>query len=51
MQEKYLAEIARRFPVPLIQIPLLPGEVEGLDLLAELGDLVFGPIWLASQVV
>jgi arsenite-transporting ATPase len=41
MQEKYLDEIVRRFPTPLIQIPLLPQEVKGLDLLAALGDLLY----------
>lgn len=41
MQEKYLAEIAGRFPVPLLQIPLLPGEVSGLALLVELGERVY----------
>lgn len=42
MQEKYLAEITQRFPVPLVQIPLLPGEVRGLDALIELGDRTYG---------
>lgn len=42
MQDKYLAEIARRFPVPVVQIPLLPEEVKGLAMLAELGEQIFG---------
>ena len=42
MQEKYLAEIARRFPVPLLQIPLLPGEIKGLKMLVELGEQLYG---------
>ena len=42
MQEKYLAEIVQRFPVPLLQIPLLPDEVKGLPLLSELGTQVYG---------
>lgn len=42
MQEKYLAEIAERFPVPLVEIPLLPREVKGLDMLAELGEQIYG---------
>lgn len=42
MQEKYLAEIGRRFPVPLVQIPLLPQEVKGLDMLTALGEQVYG---------
>jgi arsenite-transporting ATPase len=42
MQEKYLAEIARRFPAPLLQIPLLPGEIKGLKMLAELGEQLYG---------
>jgi arsenite/tail-anchored protein-transporting ATPase len=41
MQEKYLDEIEERFPVPVIQIPLLSQEVKGLDLLAELGDQIY----------
>ena len=42
MQEKYLAEIGQRFPVPILQIPLLPGELQGLDMLSAVGDLVLG---------
>jgi|WetSurMetagenome_2_1015567.scaffolds.fasta_scaffold31662_3 arsenite/tail-anchored protein-transporting ATPase len=42
MQEKYLAEIAQRFAVPLIQIALLPHEVKGIPLLIELGQQVYG---------
>lgn len=44
MQEKYMDEITRRFSVPLVQIPLLPEEVKGLDLLAELGSQIFSPV-------
>jgi len=42
MQEKYLAEIAQRFAVPILHIPLLPHEVKGLDVLTKLGDQVYG---------
>lgn len=42
MQQKYLREIGERFPVPVLQIPLLPREVEGLAMLAQLGDDLFG---------
>ncbi len=42
MQEKYLAEIADRFSVPILQIPLLPHEVKGLTVLQSLGDQVLG---------
>lgn len=42
MQEKYLAEISERFPVPMIQLPLLPHEVKGLDLLTALGEQLYG---------
>jgi arsenite-transporting ATPase len=42
MQEKYLAEIEQRFPVPVVQIPLLSHEVRGLDILTTLGDQVYG---------
>jgi arsenite-transporting ATPase len=41
MQEKYLGEIAERFPVPLVQIPLMPNEIKGIDLLAELSNEVY----------
>jgi arsenite-transporting ATPase len=41
MQEGYLAEIAERFKVPMAQIPLLPKEVKGLEMLTDLGELVY----------
>jgi arsenite-transporting ATPase len=41
MQEKYLAEIGQRFSVPMVQIPLLPHEVKGLEMLAELGEQIY----------
>ena len=41
MQEKYLTEIAERFRVPLVQIPLLPQEVKGLKMLIELGEQIY----------
>ncbi len=37
MQDKYLSEISRRFQAPVLQIPLQPREVKGLDMLAGLG--------------
>ena len=42
MQQQYLTEIRERFPVPVLQIPLLPGEVKGLDLLTRLGKQLYG---------
>lgn len=41
MQEKYLVEIAERFILPIAQIPLLPQEIKGLKMLAELGEQIF----------
>lgn len=41
MQEKYLAEIGERFLAPLAQIPLLPAEIKGLDMLLELGEALY----------
>jgi arsenite-transporting ATPase len=41
MQEKYLKEIAQRFSVPLVQIPLLPNEIKGLKMLTELGEQMY----------
>jgi arsenite-transporting ATPase len=42
MQERYLSEMRERFPVPLLEIPLLPYEVKGLNLLGELGEEMLG---------
>jgi arsenite-transporting ATPase len=42
MQQQYLAEMAARFSVPVVQIPLLPGEVQGLDVLREFGQQLLG---------
>ena len=42
MQEKYLREIAERFSVPMVQIPLLPNEIKGLKMLIEIGDQMYG---------
>ncbi len=41
MQQRYLAEIAARFPTPILQIPLQPGEVRGLENLVALGEQIF----------
>lgn len=42
MQDKYLHEIDTRFTVPVVEIPLLPYEVKGLDILTELGEQLYG---------
>jgi len=42
MQNKYLQEISKKFDVPVVQIPLLPREVQGLDMLSELGEKIYG---------
>lgn len=42
MQERYLDEIRTRFSVPVLQIPLLPHEVKGLDMLTALGEQIYG---------
>jgi len=41
MQAHYLAEIQRRFDTPVLTIPLLPQEVQGLAMLAELGEQMY----------
>ena len=41
MQEKYLGDIADRFGLPLVQIPLLPQEIKGLAMLAALGEQIY----------
>ncbi|MBP7688387.1 MAG: TRC40/GET3/ArsA family transport-energizing ATPase [Thermoflexales bacterium] len=43
MQAKYLQEIAQRFAVPVMQVPLLAHEVKGIPMLIELGQQVYGP--------
>jgi arsenite-transporting ATPase len=42
MQEKYLSEIAERFTVPIVQIPMLDHEVKGLEVLISLGEQIYG---------
>jgi arsenite-transporting ATPase len=44
MQEKYLAEIRQRFAVPVVDVPLLPYEVKGLDVLTALAENIYGPL-------
>lgn len=41
MQARYLAEIRERFDTPVLAIPLLPQEVQGLAMLAELGQQMY----------
>lgn len=41
MQAHYLTEIQARFDTPVLTIPLLPQEVQGLDMLAELGEQMY----------
>jgi arsenite-transporting ATPase len=42
MQARYLNEMVKRFPVPIVHIPLLPYEVRGLRVLKTLGEQVYG---------
>ncbi len=49
MQVKYLAEIRKRFNTPVLEIPLLPQEVKGLEMLAEMGVLAYGEEVVALQ--
>ena len=42
MQNKYLQEISKKFNVPVVQIPLLPQEIKGLEMLTELGEKIYG---------
>ena len=42
MQEKYLVEMVERFGLPVAQIPLLPKEIKGLPMLAEIGERIYG---------
>ncbi len=42
MQDKYMTEIDQRFSLPVLQIPLLPYEIQGMEKLEDLGDRLFG---------
>lgn len=42
MQDKYMMEIDQRFSLPILQIPLLPYEIQGMEKLKDLGDRLFG---------
>ena len=42
MQNKYLQEISKKFNVPVVQIPLLPQEIQGLEMLSDLGEKIYG---------
>ena len=42
MQNRYLAEIKERFAAPLLTIPLLPQEVQGMTMLQAIGQQLFG---------
>ena len=44
MQQKYLVEIADRFKVPIVQVPMLDHEVKGLGVLSSLGEQIYGMI-------
>ena len=41
MQAGYLAEIQERFDTPVLTIPLLPQEVQGLEMLVDLGEQMY----------
>jgi arsenite-transporting ATPase len=42
MQNKYMKEISTKFNVPVIQIPLMPQEIKGLEMLTEFGEKIYG---------
>ena len=41
MQQRYLADIDRRFDAPVLEVPLVDGEVAGLDRLNDMGERLF----------
>ena len=52
MQEKYLVEITERFGLPVAQIPLLPQEIKGLEMLAKLGEQIYqGDAFLTDRLL
>ena len=48
MQQTYLADIEARFAVPILEIPLLDGEVVGLERLGELLERTLAPTSLVA---
>ena len=42
--EKHPSEIAERFTVPIVQVPMLDHEVKGLEVLRSLGERMYGMI-------
>ena len=48
MQQGYLADIEGRFGVPVLEVPLLDGEVMGLERLGELLDGLLVPTALVA---
>lgn len=50
MQERYLQEIANRFKLPILQIPLLSGEIKGLEMLTEIGEQIFEMTPMAEDI-
>jgi arsenite/tail-anchored protein-transporting ATPase len=50
MQEKYLLEMGERFQLPVAQIPLMPYEIKGLDMLVDLGEEIFNQSRIETQV-
>ena len=48
MQQAYLADIEARFDVPVLEVPLLDGEVVGLERLGELLDRTLAPTALVA---
>ena len=47
MQQRYLGEIRERFDTPVVEVPLQPGEVQGIEMLAALGTQLYGEAALA----
>ncbi len=41
MQQRYLKDIARRFPMTTTMMPLLPVEIRGTAILSKVGDLLY----------
>lgn len=50
MQKRYLQEIANRFKLPILQIPLLSGEIKGLEMLTEIGEQIFEMTPMAEDI-
>ena len=42
MQDKYLGTMDEKFSAPIVKMPLFAEEIQGIDMLKEAGEKLFG---------